>query len=73
MYLGWAFLHLGVGAAAGSAWVVAALPPAAGWVHRQIMSEERALEARFGEEFGRYRTAVPRYFPTEARRRHSGI
>ena len=62
MYLGWALLHLGIGVVAGSAWVVATLPPAAGWVHGQVMSEERALAARFGDEFERYRAAVPRYW-----------
>lgn len=63
MYLGWALLHLGIGVAAGSAWVVAALPPAAGYVHGQVMSEERALADRFGDEFDRYRGTVPRYWP----------
>jgi protein-S-isoprenylcysteine O-methyltransferase Ste14 len=62
MYLGWALLHLGIGVAAGSAWVVATLPPAAGWVHRRVVSEERALAARFGGEFQRYRATVPRYW-----------
>ena len=62
MYVGWALLHLGVGVLSGSAWVVATLPPAAGLVHGQVMSEERALAATFPENFGRYRAAVPRYF-----------
>ena len=67
MYLGWTLLHLGVGVVSGSAWIIASLPPAAGFVHRQVMSEERALAARFGEEFGRYRAAVPRYLTGVAR------
>ena len=66
MYVGWALLHLGVGVAAGSAWVVATLPPAASLVHRQVLREERALAATFNEEFGRYRAAVPRYLPLRA-------
>jgi protein-S-isoprenylcysteine O-methyltransferase Ste14 len=62
MYVGWALLQVGVGVISGSAWVVATLPPAAGWVHRQVLREERALAAGFGDEFGRYRATVPRYW-----------
>jgi protein-S-isoprenylcysteine O-methyltransferase Ste14 len=62
MYVGWTLLHLGIGVVAGSAWVVATLPPAAGWVHRQVMSEERALAVSFGDEFDRYRATVVRYW-----------
>jgi protein-S-isoprenylcysteine O-methyltransferase Ste14 len=62
MYVGWALLHLGVGVLSGSAWVVATLPPAAGLVHGQVIKEERALAAGFGDDFAHYRAAAPRYF-----------
>ena len=61
MYVGWALLHLGVGVAAGSAWIVASLPVAVGFLHHQVLREERALAQQFPVEFERYRTAVPRY------------
>lgn len=61
MYVGWALLHLGAGVAGGSGYIVAALPAAAVWVHRNVLREERELGEDFGHEFGRYRAAVPRY------------
>jgi protein-S-isoprenylcysteine O-methyltransferase Ste14 len=61
MYLGWALLHLGSALVAGSGWLLAAVPPAAWAAHREVLREERRLEARFGDEFARYRAAVPRY------------
>ena len=61
MYAGWALLHLGAGVAAGSGWILAALPAAAGLVHWQVRCEEQDLGADFGDEFARYRAAVPRY------------
>jgi protein-S-isoprenylcysteine O-methyltransferase Ste14 len=64
MYVGWALLHLGVGTAGGSAWIVADFPAAAWCVHRQVMREERALAEEFRAEFGSYRAAVPRYLPS---------
>jgi protein-S-isoprenylcysteine O-methyltransferase Ste14 len=63
MYLGWGLLHLGVGAAARSAWILGTFPVAAMWIHRQVVREERDLDARFGVLFQRYRQAVPRYVP----------
>lgn len=63
MYVGWALLHLGVGAVGGSAWVVASCPVAAWWIHRQVAREERVLGETFGGEFARYRAKVPRYLP----------
>ncbi|MBO9556809.1 MAG: hypothetical protein J7523_19745, partial [Cellulomonas sp.] len=43
--------------------VVAALPAAAfvAALHPQITAEERALEARFGDEYARYRATTPRW------------
>ena len=61
MYVGWALLHLGIGLAAGSGWIVASLPVAVGFLHRQVLWEERALAQQFPVEFGRYRAAIPRY------------
>jgi protein-S-isoprenylcysteine O-methyltransferase Ste14 len=58
MYAGWALLHAGAGVAAGSGWI---LPAAAGLVHRQVRREEQDLGADFGDQFGRYQAAVPRY------------
>lgn len=63
MYVGWALLHLGSALVAGSGWILAVLPPAALRVHREVRAEERALEARFGDEFRRYRSSVGRYLP----------
>ncbi len=63
MYTGWALLYLGAGVAGGAGWIVAALPAAVGWVHWEILREERVLGEDFGDEFGRYRAAVPRYLP----------
>jgi protein-S-isoprenylcysteine O-methyltransferase Ste14 len=63
MYLGWALLHLGIGVTGGSGWIVATIPPAAGWVHRGVLREERVLDEEFPGEYGRYRRAVPRYLP----------
>ena len=61
MYLGWGLLHLGSALLAGSSWLLVAELPAALAVHRAVLSEEQRLEARFGDEFDRYRAAVGRY------------
>lgn len=62
MYLGMAAALL-AHAVARRSW--AALVPAAGFVALlsagQIAAEERALSERFGEEYTRYRAAVPRW------------
>jgi protein-S-isoprenylcysteine O-methyltransferase Ste14 len=63
MYLGWALLQLGAGLVGGSGWMIAAVPAAAALVHREVRGEERMLEDAFGDEFRRYRAAVPRYLP----------
>lgn len=63
MYIGWALLHLGIGVAAGHAWILAALPGATAWAHREILREERKLSENFGDEYERYRATVPRYLP----------
>lgn len=61
MYLGWALLHLGAGLISRSGWVIATLPAAAAWVHRDVRREERRLAAALGPEYRRYLAAVPRY------------
>lgn len=61
MYVGWALLHLGAGVAGASCWIVAAVPAAAGWMHRNVLGEEATLAEDFADEFQRYRAAVPRY------------
>jgi protein-S-isoprenylcysteine O-methyltransferase Ste14 len=63
MYLGWALLQVGAGLVRGSRWMIAAVPVAAAFVHRDVRREERTLEDAFGDEFRRYRAAVPRYLP----------
>ena len=63
MYAGWALLHLGAAVTGGSVWMLAAFAAATGQVHRLILGEERELGDRFGDEFGRYCAAVPRYLP----------
>ena len=61
MYVGWSLLHVGIGLALRSPWVVASWPPAVVLVHRQVLREENQLAARFGPEFTDYRERVPRY------------
>lgn len=61
MYVGWWFIHLGVGVMRGSAWVAATLPAAAFVEHFGVLAEERALDRAFGDEFAEYRERVPRY------------
>lgn len=61
MYVGWWFIHLGVGLLRGSAWVAATVPAAVLVEHPGIVDEERMLDREFGDEFARYRERVPRY------------
>ena len=63
MYLGWVLLQLGAGLVRGSRWMIALVPVAAAFVHRDVRGEERTLEDAFGDEFRRYRATVPRYLP----------
>jgi protein-S-isoprenylcysteine O-methyltransferase Ste14 len=64
MYVGWTFVHLGLGLLRNDAWIVAALPLASAAVHRGVRREEALLETAFPAEFSRYRESVPRYVPT---------
>ena len=61
MYVGWAFIHLGIGLAAGSAWIVGTVPLAGVLVHRDVVAEERRLEEKFGDAYRHYRDTVRRY------------
>jgi len=62
MYVGWWFIHLGVGVMRGSAWVAATVPVAALVEHfGGVVVEERALAREFGDAYAEYRGRVPRY------------
>jgi len=62
MYLGVMFLLLGWFFVLANALAGLALPLLAGFLYRfQIQPEERALAAKFGEEFAAYRDRVPRW------------
>lgn len=63
MYVGWALLHLGIGVVAGSRWILVTLPLAGAAVHRDVLSEERRLTEKFGDEYLQYSAKVGRYFP----------
>lgn len=69
MYVAWGLVHLGIGLAAGSVWVVASLPATAGLIHREVLDEEHRLAADLGAAYERYRRGVPRYLPTFPRAR----
>jgi protein-S-isoprenylcysteine O-methyltransferase Ste14 len=75
MYLGWTLAGLGAGVVAGTGWVLAAVPAAAVWTHREVRREERQLAGSFGAEFDRYCERVSRYLPkqTRSRRRRSSV
>ncbi|WP_020522491.1 methyltransferase family protein [Catelliglobosispora koreensis] len=63
MYIGWSLLQLGIGLASRTTWIVATLPPAALWIHRQVVGEERRLTDAFGDDYTQYRRSTPRYLP----------
>lgn len=67
MYVGWSLLHLGIGVASGSGWIVATLPAAAAVTHREVQREEQRLGEAFPDEFRRYREVVPAYLPGKGR------
>ena len=69
MYVAWALLHLGTGLLRGSAWVVVTLPVATAWTHVEAVHEERALAARFPDEYPGYQAVVPRYVAVRGRGR----
>lgn len=62
MYLGMAFLYIGLALALGIVWALAVLPAVLLIVDRLvIVREERDLEARFGEQYREYRKRVRRW------------
>jgi len=61
MYVGWSLIHLGVGLAARSVWVVGTVPLAGVLIHRDVLGEERRLEEKFGDAYRHYRDTVRRY------------
>lgn len=63
MYVGWALLQLGIGVVAGSGWILVTLPLVSAAVHRDVLSEERQLTEKFGDEYLQYSAKVGRYFP----------
>ena len=62
MYLGLGLLVLGIGVAVGSAGTLLMLVPGALVLHYGVvLREERYLEMKFGEDYRRFKAAVPRY------------
>ena len=62
MYQGFGLFLLGVAFATTSDWIFLALPFGALVMHVGVVRrEERYLAAKFGEDYTRYREAVPRY------------
>jgi protein-S-isoprenylcysteine O-methyltransferase Ste14 len=62
MYMGWTLLYVGGALITRNAWMVASVPVVAGFIHRDVLGEEHALEQTFGEEYVMYRNLVRRYF-----------
>ena len=62
MYMGMAFIQLGIGIALGNAWIVALLPVAMAFIYASaIRHEEAYLERKFGESYTRYKASVRRW------------
>ena len=62
MYVGLILLVAGIGLAMASDWTLVLLVPMALVLHYGVvLREERYLEAKFGEDYRRYRTRVPRW------------
>jgi protein-S-isoprenylcysteine O-methyltransferase Ste14 len=62
MYVGLALLVAGLAIALASDWTLVMLVPAALFIHFGVVKrEERYLEAKFGENYRRYKARVPRY------------
>lgn len=63
LYLSLAMLQIGIGLAAGMAWIIAWVVPAILVIRFGVIArEERYLERKFGEEYLRYKTRVRRWF-----------
>ncbi len=62
MYVGLGLLVGGIGVAAASDWTLVMLVPGAIVLHIGVVKhEERYLEAKFGDDYRRYKARVPRY------------
>lgn len=62
MYVGMVLVTWGVGLMVAGDWLLVAGVALAALLHwGAVLREERYLEARFGDEYRRYRGAVPRY------------
>src|SRR6266699_6135073 len=62
MYLGLGLLTAGIAIMLASGWTLALMVPAALVLHHGVvLREERYLEAKFSDEYRRYRESVPRY------------
>jgi outer membrane protein TolC/protein-S-isoprenylcysteine O-methyltransferase Ste14 len=67
LYLGLTSLTAGLGLALDRLWVLPLLVPVLWVLHRGvILREERYLEAKFGDEYRRYRASVRRWFAIAA-------
>jgi protein-S-isoprenylcysteine O-methyltransferase Ste14 len=62
MYVGLGLIVAGLGVTLASDWTLVLLVPAALVLHfGVVLREERYLEAKFGEDYRRYKAEVPRY------------
>ncbi len=62
MYQGFGLFVLGIAFAFTSDWIFLALPLGALVMHvGVVLREERNLEAKFGDDYRRYKGEVPRY------------
>lgn len=63
MYVGWAFIYLGISFVANSVWIMSLLPIVVAYINfMDIRKEERLLDEKFGDEYSQYRKRVRRYF-----------
>lgn len=61
MYGAWTLLYVGIGLLVNTVWPLAVLPVVLLLTHLQVLREERHLDARFGDEYRRYRRRTRRY------------
>jgi protein-S-isoprenylcysteine O-methyltransferase Ste14 len=62
MYVGLGFMVGGLAVALASDWTLVSLVPAGLILHYGVvLREERYLESKFGDDYRRYKEAVPRY------------
>jgi len=62
LYLALTLIYAGVGLIADDLWILVLLVPLLLLIHwGVVVREERYLEAKFGEDYRRYKASVPRY------------